>query len=334
MQIGAIMKQKILKIYKEMGSKHFSRRVKKTPALWNWVLQQTPFLEDDISASERIYAAINNIIPICYQNNRMKFKSFDEGYGFCGPAGKCECARKSVSEKVSATKQLYTEEQTAAINAKRVQTTLEKHGVTNNGQTPQAIVGHKTFYSNPEKVKKQVEKQKATLQENHGDHIENARDIPGVQDKIDRTNFERTGYVNPRQNPETIEKFMKTSLERYGYDHPMKHPQKRAEMSKRKRIIENQDGFKVYTAQINRWTRDVKKIYEGQGYTFGAKNDDYQLDHFIPKVQGFVLGIPPWILGSKYNIRLITGLENKSKGGAFQPQELVDMIIENYFKEK
>lgn len=326
------MREEILKVIEDMGPKHFSRRIKNTPGLWQWVLERTTFLEDDVSISERIHVALSGDNPICEEGNRKKFKNIDYGYGFCATTGKCRCAQRSVSESVSKTVGEFTNEQKADIQQKREQTSLEKYGVTNNAQTEEARQRHKDFYGDPEKVRKQVEKQQKTMRENHG--VDNARDIPGVQDKIEITNLMRLHVSNPLQSDKVQETRRQRSLEKWGYESPTQHPSVRAKLSRAKRIVDNQDAYIVYCDQVNRWTRDVKKTYLDEGYTFGTKNDDYQLDHIIPKVQGYTQNIPPWILGCKWNIQLTTGRENKSKGGTFQPQSVVDMIVDRYFSEE
>jgi len=325
------MKKAIQKVINELGPKHFSRRVKNTTGMWNWVLQQTPFLENDVSISERIYVALSGENPICELDNRKKFKSFDEGYGFCGRANVCECARQSVSENVSKTKQQYTDEETAAINAKREKTTLKLHGVTNNAQTKRARRKHKEFYADPEKVKGQTEKHKQTHLDKYG--VENPRHIPGIQDKIDKTCMKRYNVKNPKQSKEIKERERQNNLKKFGYERHTQRPKERVRISKRMRIIENQDDFQLYINQVNRWTRDIKKEYIAEGYVFGARNEDNQLDHIIPKIQGFVEGIPPWILGSRWNLQIMLGGDNKSKGRTFQPNQIVGMILDKFFEE-
>lgn len=62
----------------------------------------------------------------------------------------------------------------------------------------------------------------------------------------------------------------------------------------------------------------------------GQRKHDWQIDHIIPHRQGFELGIPPNIVGSRKNIQFITGEENRKKWDTFQSPEIVESIIGEY----
>lgn len=59
----------------------------------------------------------------------------------------------------------------------------------------------------------------------------------------------------------------------------------------------------------------------------GKRPDQYQLDHIIPFKQGFELGIPPAVIGSRKNLRYILGKENRKKWDCFQEESVVQYII-------
>lgn len=139
------MKNEITKLISSKP-KHFSKLVKNNPILLDWVNAHTIVNSDNMS--EKIYSAITQSSNRCNNNQIKKFKSITEGYKFCGPAGICECAAKSVSEKVSNAKSKYTDEQTQIINKKRANTTLQRYGVSNNGQTDNAKLKHADYYQN------------------------------------------------------------------------------------------------------------------------------------------------------------------------------------------
>lgn len=61
----------------------------------------------------------------------------------------------------------------------------------------------------------------------------------------------------------------------------------------------------------------------------GKRPDQYQLDHIIPYKQGYELGIPPSIIGSRKNLRYILGKENRKKWDCFQEDSVVQYIIGN-----
>jgi len=171
------MKDKILEIFKNMGSKHFSKGIKSDTKIWNWVLNNTKNITHTISMSERIYLSINNIEIICPISNKLKkFLTFEKGYGFCGKTGICACAKKSVSENVSKSKQEYSEETKKEINKKRDDTTFKLYGVTNNGQTTVAREKHKEFYKNEDNVKIAVKKCENTMMERY--NVNNGFKLP------------------------------------------------------------------------------------------------------------------------------------------------------------
>ena len=141
------MKNQILELIEKMGVKHFSRRLKNTPILWNWVNEQTIDMTPNTSISERTYCALNNVRPLCNISNKNRtFWSIEGGYGHCGKASSCECVRQQVSDGVSKSKQSLTNDEKEEINKKRVATTLKLHGVTNNFQTFTARANHTLFY--------------------------------------------------------------------------------------------------------------------------------------------------------------------------------------------
>jgi hypothetical protein len=139
------MKDKILQIIKNKP-KHFSTIIKKSPELYHWVIANSGIRTSNFA--EMIYSAVHGITNICQIGNTKKFNSFNEGYRFCGPASRCECALKSVKIRVSRAKQNYTEQQRQQISQQRQQTTLERYGVVNNGQTKNARLRHQEYYHN------------------------------------------------------------------------------------------------------------------------------------------------------------------------------------------
>lgn len=138
------MKQQILEIIVSKP-KHFAKIIKNNPEMLLWVQSNTKVVSENFS--EVIYSAIHHVDNVCELGNIKKFNSINQGYRFCGPANSCKCAAQSVSEKVSTNKKLYTDEQKKAINQKRLETTLTRYGVTNNGQTLTAKQNHEKHYA-------------------------------------------------------------------------------------------------------------------------------------------------------------------------------------------
>ena len=147
------MQQKIKEIIHQ-HPKHYSKIIKNNPDLNSWVLNNS--LVKSLVYAEMIYSAITQQNNVCDKNKIKKFKSIADGFGFCGPMSVCECAKQSVSLKVSEIKQHYSNEKRSRINKKREQTSLEKYGVTNNGQTPTALKHHKKYYDKLERKEKPI----------------------------------------------------------------------------------------------------------------------------------------------------------------------------------
>lgn len=125
-----------------------------------------------------------------------------EGFGFCGRASECVCAKQSVSESVSSSKKLITPEQQQLINQKRAQTNLTKYGVTNTGQTEKAREAHAAVYSDSQKVKQ-------------------------ILNTIQHTNLERYGVTNPMQLDAVKYKSAQTLMEKYGVTNINQLPERR-----------------------------------------------------------------------------------------------------------
>lgn len=138
------MKQQVLELIADKP-RHFSKIIKNTPELSNWVQSNTKVVSDNFA--EVVYSAIHDVNNICDLGNIKKFNSINQGYRFCGPANSCQCAAQSVSAKVSSNKKLYTDEQKKTIDQKRRQTTLNRYGVINNGQTSTARQKHADHYA-------------------------------------------------------------------------------------------------------------------------------------------------------------------------------------------
>lgn len=126
--------------------KHYAKMVKGNAELNQWVVDNCVIQTD--SYAEMIYNAVTNRANICPAGNTYKFKSINDDYAFCGPAGKCACAKASVSAKVALTKSAHTSDQKSATQKKRVSTTLSKYGVTNNAQTKTATAARAEYFGN------------------------------------------------------------------------------------------------------------------------------------------------------------------------------------------
>ena len=94
--------------------KHFSKIVNNSADMLIWVKNNTRVSTENMS--EMIYSALYDESTICKSGNSKKFKSITEGYGFCGPARDCGCARESVSNKVAQSKAKLSDEHKQEID--------------------------------------------------------------------------------------------------------------------------------------------------------------------------------------------------------------------------
>ena len=178
--------------------RHYTQILKRNKDVIDYIKDNVPY--KITSFLEQLYYVVYQDAGVCDYNNKKKLKSF-EGYTFCGKTGVCQCARESVSKSVSLKKKEYTDERIEEINEKRKQTTLEKYGVKNNGQTDNARQSHKDFYADKNKVQKVIDQIGATKEVKYGDRKFNNRK------KAEDTCLEKYGVKNTwsltedKQNP-------------------------------------------------------------------------------------------------------------------------------------
>lgn len=185
--------------------------LKRNTELKEWIINFTINEPQNLSLSERAYLVLNGLHSNkCKNNNIKSFISITKGYRFCGRAANCECARESVSTKVSITKQSVTNEEQIAINQKRSNTNIEKYGVKNVGQTLIAKNKHKEFYSDSNAIASQVKKHKATMIERYG--VDNPLKLDSIKEKVVNTTRERYGVDNINQLPERRKALKETAV--------------------------------------------------------------------------------------------------------------------------
>jgi hypothetical protein len=208
---------KLKMLIEKASPKHIGQSIKKDQLLENWLLEQTQNLAPEVSLSERAYSVINNISNLCEYNAIKKFKSFKEGYGFCGMTKNCKCAQESVSEKVSASKANKTTAEKLETNSRRAATNIARYGVTNSGQTLEAKQRHKDTYNNKAKVTEIVAKHQKTVQDKYG--VSNVAALSTVKQKKVQTNLVKFGVDNPMKNKEISAKATATKQQRYEPHH-------------------------------------------------------------------------------------------------------------------
>jgi hypothetical protein len=190
-------KDKILEYIKESGFKSYIHRVRKDPQVMNDI---KPLLDSGYSMSEACYRYVYGSPGTCANNKEKKFKSFVEGFVFCGRAASCECAKKSVSANVSKTKATFTKEEIEASNTLREETNLKLYNVKNVSRTTEAAKGREEFRNDPNRVKQSQEDYKSTMLRKHG--VDNGFKLAVVNDMREND--------SPMRNPESVAKAKKT----------------------------------------------------------------------------------------------------------------------------
>jgi hypothetical protein len=190
------MREQILELVKN-HPRHYVKMISRHDDLTNWVRENSLV---NGALSEMIFSAIHQVSGTCHNGKQQKFRSFTEGYAFCGRARDCECASESVAEKLKEYHQSVSFDSKLEIQQRRLNTVQEKYGVDNVGKTAQARAARREFYSDEMKVAESIEKNKQTKQERYGD--------PGYNNRVQasQTFKERYGvdYWVSRMDNENI----------------------------------------------------------------------------------------------------------------------------------
>lgn len=202
------MREKILKLIEEKP-KHFSKIIKNTSELKQWVDQQSLISSDNYAACIR--SAVYQESNVCQLGNIKKFAGINQGFIGCGAANQCECTKNSVSLKVKKAKSYVSKEKQREINLKREKTVLEKYGVSCVAQTEENRQRFREWYADPENIKNNLEKIRATNIEKYG--VENCKSLPEVEEKIIATCLARYGVKNVAQIPSTKAKLKARTAE-------------------------------------------------------------------------------------------------------------------------
>jgi len=96
---------------------------------------------------------------------------------------------------------------------------------------------------------------------------------------------------------------------------------------------EQLSDFEVYSKRVWIYTRannlSLLSNFDKRG-RIDLKNDAYHLDHKFSIYQGFKNNIPPWIIGSIYNLEMIPATKNCGKGGKCSLDK--DSLFSSFFK--
>lgn len=187
---------KLYELYQEClihgGNKKLSMHVHYSPELQLLLKEETSFLSEDASLSERLYCWTHDIhelqmCPYCKERPLRYAGKMNKGYfGTCGDK---ECMRLG---EISGPKKI-TKEKWKEIS-KKSQDTYFEH------------TGYRNIFQNPERMKQW----RKDFKEKHG--VEHPLQVKEIKEKQEKTTLERHGTLNFLQMPKSI----KTVEERYG----------------------------------------------------------------------------------------------------------------------
>jgi hypothetical protein len=296
------MKEEIIRTYLELkeqfglnASRSFS--AKKNEHLVNALISLTSFLEESAQLSNRVYCLIHNISekPACSCGVEIKAWSWGDGYRKQCPS----CAMKN-PERIK----------------KIQQTCMERFGTTTNLQTEE-VTAKRMATCKSEEFSKNIKERWATMSE----HTRK-----GILEKTKKTNLDRYGAENQFSKGSSLfEKVQKNSkesiFEKYGVDNIAKVPEF-FEKGKQTRIALGYERHPDQKADVEKYYLKVwefsNKAFKEHYYDF-TKNEtikrgsEYHLDHIYSVHQGFIDNIPPYIIGHKNNLRLLSASENSRK---------------------
>lgn len=125
------IKTQILEIV-EKYPKHYTRIIKSNEILHDWVIKHS--LVESEQYNIMIYSVVYNISNICKYGNLKSLPRWSTGFVGCGPANKCECTKENISNSVTASKSVVSEQSKHISNKKRINTMVQKYGVEYNSQ--------------------------------------------------------------------------------------------------------------------------------------------------------------------------------------------------------
>jgi hypothetical protein len=215
-----------------------------------------------------------------------------------------------------------------------LKTTREKMEKTNIER-----YGSKCVFSN----KKIIKKIAKSVFEKYG--VDNVMYSEKVKNKLKKSCIEKYGVPIASQNKKIIAKFKKTMLERYGYiggfqnkdvmNRCVKITRKNKEESGEWVKKEDVPDYKKYKYLVYKYTRIAKnkKYSKKQLKNIGkmGNTNKKQIDHIFSIKDGFENGIPPWIIGSAVNLRLIHWKKNllKKTNSEISKNELISLFYEH-----
>jgi hypothetical protein len=105
------------------------------------------------------------------------------------------------------------------------------------------------------------------------------------------------------------------------------------ETEKHNNAVKYKEGWELYRFQVMTETQKTYRKFKKEINPFNLKRGirNYHIDHKLSIHDGFKLNIPPKIIGSKYNLEMLTYSENTSKGkkSVLNSEELINKFENN-----
>lgn len=113
-----------------------------------------------------------------------------------------------------------------------------------------------------------------------------------------------------------VKNLLSTYINKHGYEMGLEKwldKNNKISISNSKIEIEDRDNFKYYISEVNKYTRVSLEMNNLDKLELRGKENGYDLDHIVSKVNGFKNKIPAYIIGHISNLRIIESSYNRKK---------------------
>lgn len=274
-------KEKIKAIADSIPVKQWARSINSAAnsSLRIWLMDQTNFLPEDSTTTQRFYHILNDVMDasICIRGKNKPFNGMKMEYRkFCGVGNDCQCrVEAKKSEAIKFHMDMTTHERDE-IQRKMKETNLKRYGVENAAQSfeikakiQETIIERYgvDHYSKTHEFKEKI--REASLKNYGTEHYTQSEMWKQAQIERNQSNF---GYDWPVANPETYDKVKATNVERYGVENQFQ----RLEKIKEAMVAKHGVRHALQSKEI------VKKMQEEFEAKYGEKNP-MQVKEFYDK---------------------------------------------------
>lgn len=335
---------KILELIEKARStyKNGAWKLLKKDNTWINFIQSLPSEFHNSTPNQIEYHLLNNKefeIPSCICGNPISFGHKDY---------RKFCSRKCSTKEYSKVRKKELEEkygpgitnisQLQSVKDKKKDTMLERYGVENPSHIPEVVEKIKIKANNKTQEEKDLieQKRKDTMVELYGN--ENIMNIDEFRDKIKETNISRYGVEYSTQSPIIQEKIKETNIKRYGVENVSQYPDIIEKISKTRRENLLKKGYdpekyKEYHSYVCRLTELTYKSKDNIliENISTPRSKDWHLDHIYSIKEGFDNSIPPEVISSAVNLRVIPAKDNiiKNKRSDISIMDLLERYYMN-----